>query len=177
MCAPMLALGLLSAGMSAVGSIQAGNAQAQAAKTQQAQYQAQSELQRRQAIIQQTTSQYEQRQKEEQSDALSGQQRNAFAGAGITLEGSPTDVMIDSHREAALDVAAIQWNSRLKSQNLDYEGGIASMNADAAGRAAKTAQTTGYINAFTSLAGGAYKAFSPAGLTSPASSTSLGLKF
>jgi hypothetical protein len=173
MCAPMLALGVLSAGMSAIGAIQAGNAQSQAAKTQQAQAQAQSELQHRQAVIQQTTAQYEERQKGEQADTLMAQQRNAFAGTGLTLDGSPTDVMIDSHREAALDVEAIQWNSRLKASNLDFEGGISSMNADAARRAAKTAQTTGYINAATGFVGGVSRAFSP----QSTSGTNLGLKF
>jgi hypothetical protein len=80
--------------------------------------------------------------------------------------------MIDSHREAALDIEAIQWNSRLKASNYDFEGGIASMNADAARKAAKTAQTTGYINAATGLVGGLSKTFNGGGNT-----TSLGLKF
>lgn len=164
-------LGIASAGMSAMGSIQQGNAQAAAAQRQADQERANAELQARQSVIQQTTSQYEQRRKVEQNEAFRGQQRNAFAATGLLAEGSPTDVAMDTASEQALDVQAIQWNSKLKSQNLDYTAYISTMNADANERAAREAKKAGMIGALTGAVGGLSR------LATPSSATSLGLRF
>lgn len=166
MCGPVM--GILGAGMSLIGGIAQGNAAKQAADAKAAESAANASLQRRQAGIEQTTSQYQQAQKEVQLRKLEGNQINAYAGSGLTLSGSPTDVITDATREGMLDVAAIRWNSDLKAGNLNYQGAINDMNAANQRKAGSLAQTAGIISGIS----GAVKAFGGLGDT-----TSLGLKF
>jgi hypothetical protein len=153
MCPPAL-LAIAGTAMSAVGSIQAGNAQAAGYKQQAAQYEAQAALQRRQALLDQISSGQEQRKKQQQIDQIRAQQRNAYGAAGVTQDGSPSDVLIDTTMEGALDVQAIQWNSGISADNSEYAAKVALMNAQGARNAAKTARTTGFLNAFGSVIGG-----------------------
>lgn len=147
MCDP---ISLISMAVSAGGSLMAGAAQSSANKAQAAQYEAQAQLQRRQADIEQVTGQYEARKKQDQIDRVTATQRNRVAGSGVSIEGSPTDIMLDTAREGALDVAAIQWGQGLKATNLGYSADISQMNAGISRQAAKTAMTTGFVNAASS---------------------------
>jgi hypothetical protein len=134
-----------------------GQAQKQAAEAQEAQYRAQAEMQGRQAVLEQTAGQYQQRRAMERLDGLSATQRAIMAGSGFSITGSPIDVLTDSRREGMLDVAAIKFSTDLKSQNLNYGAAISGMNAAAAGRAGDMAMTTGMLSGLT----GAMSVFTP----------------
>jgi len=169
----MAIIGLLgtvaSTAMSMMGAQQQAKAQEEAALRQAEQHRAQSELQARQAVIGQTTAGYEQRRKSEQIDQVQARQRNIYGTTGLTIDGSPMDVMADTASEGALDVAAIQWNSELKASNNNFEAQISQFNSDTSVKAAKTARQTGNINAASALVGG---------LSSATNSVSrLGLRF
>jgi len=148
MCDPFT---ILATAISAGGAIMQGQAQSAQYEAQAAQYDAQAKLQQRQAMIEQITGQYEAKRKQEQVSRVIAGQRNRYAGSGVLIDGSPTDVMIDASREGALDVAAIQWGQTLKAENLQYQSSISTMNAGIARDAASTAQTVGLINAGSSL--------------------------
>jgi hypothetical protein len=149
MCEPMtmlMAAGTVaSTAVSMFGASQKGDAQADAYNARAAEYAANAALDRRQATIGQITSQYEERQKQAAVAKLTATQINQYATTGMTLDGSPTDVILDTASQGALDVQAIQWNADLKASNKNFEAGIKDMNADTSRRAAKTARTTGNI--------------------------------
>lgn len=149
MCGPVFAI--LGAGLSAFGAIQQGNAQAAAMRAQQQQYRAEAEFQNRQAVLEQVKGGYEARRKGEQLDELGAKQRGQFAAAGVGLSGSPTDILIDTRQEGALDLAAIRFGTDLRSDNARYQAGVASMNSASAGQAAGMARTTGFINALSPI--------------------------
>lgn len=150
MCPPVLAaVGLIaSIGSSVAGTIgamQSANAQASAAE-------AQANLQRRQASIEQTAGQQEARRKQEQANKMIGTQLAQYAGSGVTIEGSPTDVMADTRRETFLDTQSVLWNTDLKSENLRYGAAISDMNAKGYRQAANLAPISGAFNALGNIA-------------------------
>lgn len=177
MCPPILMLGLSLAGgaVQAMGAIQAGNAQAAAYRRQADQERLRAELLDRQAGIERTTGQYQQRRQGEKFDQLIGKQNALYAQSGLAPEGSVIDVQADSAREAALDVAAMQYSTELKADNLEYESQMASVNSGANLRAAKTAKQAGMMNAFSAGLSSIGGAFGRA--TGQSGFTSLGLKF
>lgn len=155
----MIALGVVGAAVSAVGAIAQGNAQSAAAQAQSNAYAAQAMLQHRQAHAEMMAGQREAAQKERQLNALNAKQRLGYASAGVTIEGSASDVMVDTVREGMLDVQAIQWNAEVKSGNYHYSARINEMNAESAAQAAETAKTTGMINAVSAGIGGLTSTF------------------
>lgn len=131
------------AGLTAASGVAGAQAQQAGYERQAEQYRTQAELQNRQANIEQTAGQDQQRRMQEKGAAVSAKQRVITAGSGFSIDGSPSDVVIDSRRENALDVAAIKYGTDLKSDNLMFQAGVSGSNAQAADRAASTAGTTG----------------------------------
>lgn len=135
-----------SAGLTSVGALASGMAQQAGYERQAEQYRTQAQLLNRQANIEQDAGQYQQRRMQEKGDAVSAKQRAIVAGSGFSIEGSPTEAVIDSRRENALDVAAIKYGTDLKSDNLNFQSGVAGTNAQISDRAASTAGMTGIFN-------------------------------
>lgn len=163
---PVSAIVIGSAVVGTAGSLYSASQQAAAARDnatlQSAQYQQQAALQRRQADLERITAGYQQRRLEDKAATLRGQQRNAFASAGVLIDdGSPADVIIDSGDEAAADRAAIGYNADIKAGNLRTQAGISDFNAKsatAAGEiAANGAWTTGIVSAANSALSGLEK--------------------
>ena len=170
MCA--MVFGILGAVVSAAGSIMSAQAQANAANAQAAAYEAQAQLQQRQARAEMMAGQREAAKKSRELDVITAKQRLSYSTAGVLIDGgSPVDVAVDTAREGALDVAAIQWNAEVKSGNYNYQAQISQMNAQNQRNAAETAQTMGYIGALSPLinAGGR--------IASGSTGTSLGFSF
>lgn len=135
-----------SAGLSAAGAMAGAQAQQAGYERQADQYRTQAELQSRQANLEQSAGQYQQRRMQEKGAAVSAKQRVITAGSGFSIDGSPSEVVIDSRRENALDVAAIKYGTDLKSDNLMYQAGVSGSNAQIADRAADTAGMTGIFS-------------------------------
>ncbi|QEN88231.1 hypothetical protein FZC33_18820 [Labrys sp. KNU-23] len=127
-------------GLSAIGAIQQGNAA-------KAQSDAQAEAYRRQAQIETMTGEYQAGRKQDQVDSTIGTQTALTGGSGVNLDGSPTDVIGSTASEGALDVAAIRWNAKNQTNNLNYQARLANI-------AGRNAQTGGYLTAAGSLFGG-----------------------
>lgn len=127
MCLPMLGavVGLAGAVVSGIGA-------AQQAQQQAANHEAEAALKDRQAEVNAETAIYEQDRTRDVVERTLGAQRAGYAANGIALDGSAVDVIADTATEGALDIAAIQWNSDLKTDNLKYEAKIDRMNADGA---------------------------------------------
>lgn len=58
-----------------------------------------------------------------------GAQRAGYAANGLALSGSAADVIQDTATEGDLDIAAIQWNSKVKVDNTKYQRDVTKRNA------------------------------------------------
>ncbi len=120
---------------------QAGKDQAKAAR-QNAEYNRQ---------IQEQQADNERRQLKRQQRLFEGQQRVRAAGTGATL-GSFDDLFEDSKSESLLDVAILDYNSKLKQQQITFGGQQEAYQAESQGRQA-------LISSIASAAGTGYRAY------------------
>ena len=144
----MMALGIIGAVVGAVGSIAAGAAQAQAANAQAAAYQRQAALERQQAA-------FNADQQESKAIRLISHQRAGFLSAGVSIMGTPMDVIEDTTRETDLDVQAIKYNGEIKAQNFEMQAAAFRAKADAAQTAGLFGAVSPLIKGFGGVSGGA----------------------
>ena len=106
-------LGTMAAGtaVSAAGAIQSSQAQAAA-------FEYQGEIARRQA-------EYAEARYRERSQRLLSSQRTAIAKSGVTIEGTPLEVMTKTAEDAELDALAIRYGGITAQQAARFEAGSA----------------------------------------------------
>jgi hypothetical protein len=92
----------------------------------------------------------------EQNEALKSRQRLAFNLAGVTPEGTPTDLLIDTTRKMELDALAIRYGGESSGASLETQAQLSRMQG-------QNAQAAGWWNAGSSLLSGATKATSAYG--------------
>ena len=81
----------------------------------------------------------------------------AFGASGVQLsDGSASDVLAESARNAALDNLTLKYNYKLKRMGLLDQAGLEAANA-------KNASAAGYLSAAGAVAAGAGKAYSMSG--------------
>ena len=81
---------------------------------------------------------------------LKATQRASYAKSGVTMEGSPLEVLADTQAQADLDEMIIRHGGEVSANAYKMEGMFAR-------RAGRSAETAGYIGAGSSLLAGAYK--------------------
>lgn len=143
MCSPALAIGLVGAGVSAAGSIQQGNAQAAAAD-----YNAQ--VARNNAIAANRSAAYDASRINERVAKIQGQQRAAYAGAGVS-GGTALEVEADTSRQGAMDVQAALYSGNLQANRETASANLSELEA-------RNARIGGVIGAGTTLITGFGKA-------------------
>lgn len=148
MCLPVL-----GAVVGLAGSIVSGVAAAGQMEQQAENQRAQAKMQERQAEISQKTGEYEIERTKDTVRRTTGAQRAGFSANGLGLQGSAADVIADTTQEGALDIAAIKWNSELKSDNSKYEARISRMNAENASNAAGLAFLAPVLGGVAKFAG------------------------
>ena len=119
MCFPA-AFALASAGISAAGSVMGGVMQQSQAKAQQAAYDRQATMERQQG-------EFQAGQKQDEVNGLIGRQIAMTGDSGVTLAGSPTDVISNTASQGALDTEAIRWGSKVRADTFTYQGQLAKM--------------------------------------------------
>lgn len=130
--------------VSAIGAAQQSNAQS-------AEYKARAAYDKRQALLERLKGAYEANQLKAKGERVFATQRASFAEAGVKLEGSPEDVIIDSRVENELDVGAVLWGQNVAAQNYDYQAKIDQMNAKQAKKAGVFAALAPTLQGFSSL--------------------------
>lgn len=114
-----------------IGAVISGIGSAMSSLTAAAQAKAQAQMQKRQAQIERESGVYAAARKTDEVNRLLGSGRAATASNGLAFSGSAADVLDESATEGAMDVAGIRWNTRLQSDNLQYQAKISNMNAKA----------------------------------------------
>lgn len=130
---------------SAAGSIYSG-------MTQAAGFKAQAQGKRYEADAASQSGSFESQQQENKNARLTGQQITAAASNGVSIAGTPGDVIVDSRTEGEMDKQAIRYNYQFKSNLADYEAKVAKVNA-------KSAKTGGIIGAIAPILSGIQSSF------------------
>lgn len=129
--------GVIAAGMSAVSAISGAQQQKSAAKYNQ-------KIANQQAVAaQQEAAANADKQRRAASKTI-GSMQATYAASGVTLEGSPLEVLEQSARNAKLDELNILWSGDTRAQ-----GYRATANLE--GARASNAMTSGYMSAAGSL--------------------------
>ena len=147
MCA-MAPLMLATTALSAVGSVMQGNAAAAAGEAQQAAYQQAADNER-------LASGYEATKVAEKNRRAASAALVQVAGSGVSLTGSPTEVLADNAIQSQMDIDAIRFGSTIKQNNLLTQGNLAKMQGE-------QKQQAGYIGAVTNVASGLTSLYTPA---------------
>ena len=116
------ALSLISAGLTAGGTV----LQAQQAASAS---QAQATALERQAEDRERIAAFEANRLREEGERLGGSQRASTLASGISIEGSPMDVIGESAAEVALDQQMIRRNAQMRADEFRFEAGMARSNA------------------------------------------------
>ena len=122
MCFPAAAalMTFASTAMSAAGSVVGGMMQRNQANAQAA-------VDERQAKMLSMQGEYDAGQKQQQINQITGRQVAMANESGVTLAGSPTDIISSTAAQGALDVGAIRWGAKVKSDDLNYEAKLSRM--------------------------------------------------
>lgn len=145
----------IMAGTAVAGGLVAGAGALNQAKAQSDEYKARSLYEGRQAMLERLKGSYEAKRLKEKGERTFATQRAAFAEAGVRLEGSPTDVIVDSRVENELDVGAVLWGQNVAAQNYEYQAKIDQMNSKQAKKSGVFAALAPVLQGFSTL-GGAY---------------------
>jgi hypothetical protein len=140
----MAAIGVFGSLIQAVGAMQQANAQS-------AEYKAKAAMNKRQAQIERIKGTYEADRLRDKGERIYGSQRAAYSDAGVTLEGTPTNVISESVSENQLDVQAVLWGQTIAGQNYDYQSKIDLMNAKSSKKAGFFAALSPILSGFSQL--------------------------
>jgi hypothetical protein len=81
-----------------------------------------------------------------------GQMRANYAASGLSMDGSPEDVLADSATNAELDVLIIRSNGENRARGYQSDSNLSRMRGDSAAE-------SGYLSAAGTLLGGAAKTY------------------
>lgn len=148
--------GIIGAMVSAAGAQQQAESQAQAAEYNAA-------LERNNAKAEAYKGTYESEIQREKGRTLEGRQRAAYGVSGALVDtGTPLTVFGETETDVNLDVAAAQWDARVKSQAHTNTAELYMMQARNARAAGQTAAASAIIGGF----GGVGKLFGGGGFGS-----------
>ena len=103
---------------------------AQAAQAQERASRAQADAYRRQAELERAQADFNAQQQEHKAIKLISQQRTSYLSAGVSLYGTPMDVIDDSTKQSDLDVQAIRYNGAIKEQNFQMQARALDIKAE-----------------------------------------------
>lgn len=116
---------LLSLGVGAASSVAGGVIQYQGSKAQE-------EYQKRAAMMAEQKAALDERLLRRRHDQQLAQMRGQYLSGGLALEGSVSDVLLDSATNASLDEQAVRYGGQVEADNLRFGAAISKANAGSA---------------------------------------------
>jgi hypothetical protein len=135
-----LAATAASTGIAVAGAVQQAQAARETAKTQQ-------KVAAYNVAVQQQQAALEKERIEDRRRQVIAAQRAGYGAAGVTAEGSPLDVMIETAKESGYDAALSAYNAQLGAQRASMAGMLAQQEA-------RAQETAAYYQAGGSLLSG-----------------------
>lgn len=136
-------ISLIAMGVSAASSIVGAAGQA-------ASYNAQSQYAQRQSEMSLQRGAYESAMTGRRNDQQLARMRGQYLSSGIALEGSASDVLLDSATQASMDEQAIRYGAKVESDNYAFQANLARMNAGQAMMGGALGALSSGINTFAS---------------------------
>lgn len=140
------AMGATGLGLGVLGQFQAGRAAEAQAESQAAWHEYSARLSEREARETQEAAAYEEEKLRKAGVRLKATQRARYAKAGVMLEGSPEDVLVETAEEIAMDALMIRRGGMAGAQRYTAEAALERMAGKSAllkGRAARRASYWG----------------------------------
>ncbi|MDJ0513016.1 MAG: hypothetical protein QNJ62_06200 [Methyloceanibacter sp.] len=139
MCVPAvgLVLGAVGAVASAAGSVIAGQQQARALERQ-------ADFEQEQARLEREKGEFDATREDERARRLLGLQRASYLAAGVSLEGSPGEIIEETAEDTQLDIEAIRFGAERNARNFEQR-------AEQSRAQASQARTAGYIGAISPI--------------------------
>ena len=134
---------LLSAAVGALGAIQQARSSAAASEFN-------AQVADNNAITAEQNAAADERQQRRTASREAASSRARIGAAGVSLEGSPLDVLEDQALEAELDALNLRYGGKLQASNYRSQAQLDRSRA-------RSAKTQGFISAGTSLLNGAAK--------------------
>lgn len=79
---------------------------------------------------------------------VQGAARAAYGASGVTMEGSPLDVLEDNATQAELDTLTLRYRGELRAQGYEQAGSMARFQGDQAARAGQMAAAGTLLGSF-----------------------------
>ncbi len=162
MCEPMTIVAAVTAVVGAISTIQQGRAQAASARYNAA-------IADRNAVIARQQAAEEARRIRDAGARALGQQRTAFAAAGVTAEGTPLEVLGDTAASVELDALTARYSGEVEATDYMARANLLRSQARSAERSAMFGAGTSLLTSAGRIGHGAYKS-----LSTPASKPSVG---
>jgi hypothetical protein len=152
-------------------------AQYEAGQQQQAQAKYQSKIARNQAQAAQNAAQVAEANRREQDRRIMAEQRALVGGSGLSTEGAPLFVMLDSAKEAELDALRLRYGGTLQAGGFLDQSRLLTYQGEQAARAGEIGAGTTLLTGASSAVGiyGRYRTPSASPTTSPAGTSSYSL--
>lgn len=144
---PFTLLTAVGTGVSVAGSLMQGN-------QQEAMAEAQAKAYEQQAKAEQQASSFEQQQERRKQELQLSSARAQVGASGVGFAGSPSAVLSSNAGQGQLDIAAIQYGSTLRQNNLGTQASISRFQG-------KQAKQASIINAGSSFISGVSSLYDP----------------
>ena len=160
---PFIAAGaaILGTGLGVISSIRQGSAQAAALKSQAAGARYNQQVAEMNAQSVERARDYQTQLQREKNQRLLGAQKVGYGKGGVTMEGTPLEVMADTASDQEKDIIAQRYNYDIQSWRYRSQGGQYGFEADRSMSMAGGATTAGYLGAGTTLLTGVGRAIAP----------------
>ena len=160
---PFIAAGsaILGTGLGVISSIRQGSAQSAALKSQAAGARYNQQVAEMNAQAVENASAYQTQLQREKNQRLLASQKVGYGKAGVTMEGTPLEVMADTAADQEKDIIAQRYNYDIQAWRYRSQAGQYGFEADRSMSMASGATTAGYLGAGTTLLTGIGRAVAP----------------
>lgn len=144
-------LGIVGTGLQAIGQIQQGNAQADVTSYNASTARYNAELARQNAVLARQKASEDERRFRVSSAKQLGRMRTGYAKGGVTIEGTPSDILEESAYIAELDALSIRHGGQREAMGYQSEATLYGNEASLMKRQGRTQRKQSYYGAASSL--------------------------
>ena len=152
---------IAGAGLGAISAIRQGSAQSAALRSQANAARYNQQVAEMNANAVKASGAYAEQIQREKNQRLIGSQKTGFAKSGVTLEGTPLDVMASTASDQEKDIIAQRYNTDIQAWRYRAQGAQYGYEASRDVSMSSGPITAGYIGAGSTLLTGAGRAVAP----------------
>lgn len=165
--------GVIGTGVAMLSNVASGNAQASYLKSQENQAKFNQDIARQNSAAMEANAAavtksgaYQEELQRKKNLQIMGSGEAAVGASGVTMTGTPLEIMAENTRNMETDILAARYNTNVEANQYKVQGNIYNTEsrmlgsqAESYGQAAGSATTMGWLGAGTTLLGNTYKMF------------------